>query len=72
MRSHIEIRPIYGLQNSGQKETLEAIKSLTSSMPNEDDMERFNEFFMKGSHNLKKFDSEYDDIGRHKSPDASM
>ena len=44
--------------------TLEQIdERLQSSMPNEDDVENFADFFMRGSDNLKKFAAEFDDIG---------
>lgn len=36
---------------------------LQNSMPNDEEVENFADFFMRGSDNLKRFAAEFDDIG---------
>jgi hypothetical protein len=51
-------------QASGLRhDTLDRSPNTASSFPPDDEAQRFADFFLQGSHNLRQYNAEYDDIG---------
>ena len=44
-------------------DTLDRSPNTASSLPPDDEAQRFADFFLQGSHNLRQYNAEYDDIG---------